>query len=47
MGLDTIGPVADYLAPGSEVVVVDGAGHFLQLERPDQVNGHIIRFLTV
>ncbi len=47
MGLDTIGPVAEFLAPGSEVVVVGGAGHFLHVERPDEVNDHIVRFLTV
>ncbi len=46
MGIDTIGPVTDFLAPGSEMVVVDGAGHFLHLERPDFVGDHIIRFLT-
>ncbi len=33
------------LAPGSEVVVIEGAGHFLHLERPDEVNGRIVEFL--
>jgi len=46
MGLDAIGPVAEFLAPGSEVVAVAGAGHFLHVERPDEVNDHIVRFLT-
>jgi pimeloyl-ACP methyl ester carboxylesterase len=46
MGLDIIGPVTEYLAPGSEMVVVEGAGHFLHVERPDEVNDHIVRFLT-
>jgi pimeloyl-ACP methyl ester carboxylesterase len=46
MGLDTIGPVKDFLAPGSEMVVIEGAGHFLHVERPDEVNDHIMRFLT-
>jgi pimeloyl-ACP methyl ester carboxylesterase len=46
MGIEAIGPVADFLAPGSEMVVVEGVGHFLHLERPDEVNDHIIRFLT-
>ncbi len=46
MGIDTIGPVADFLAPGSEMVTVKGAGHFMHVERPDEVNDHIIRFIT-
>jgi pimeloyl-ACP methyl ester carboxylesterase len=45
MGVEVIGPVTDHLAPGSELVVVGGAGHFLHLEHPDEVNGHVLRFL--
>jgi len=45
MGVEVIGPVTDHLAPGSEIVVVEGAGHFLHLERPDEVNDHVLRFL--
>jgi pimeloyl-ACP methyl ester carboxylesterase len=46
MGLETIGPVTDFLAPGSRQVVIEDAGHFLHVERPDEVNDHIIGFLT-
>jgi pimeloyl-ACP methyl ester carboxylesterase len=45
MGVEIIGPVTDHLSPGSELVVVEGAGHFLQLEQPDVVNDHVLRFL--
>jgi len=31
--------------PGSRVELVDGTGHFLHLERPDEVNGLILDFL--
>ena len=30
----------------AEVVVVEGAGHFLQLERPDAVNALIVDWVT-
>ncbi len=30
----------------AEVVIVDGAGHFLQLERPDVVNRLILDWVT-
>jgi pimeloyl-ACP methyl ester carboxylesterase len=46
MGVDIIGPVTDHLGPGSELVVVESAGHFLHLERPDAVNAHIVAFLA-
>ena len=40
-------PSGDVLTvPGSRAVMVDGAGHFLQLERPDVVNAEILSFLS-
>lgn len=34
------------MSPWASVVIVDGAGHFLQLERPDVVNDLVIGFVT-
>lgn len=39
------GRIGDRLPAGSRVAVVDGAGHFLQLERPDVVNARILDHL--
>jgi pimeloyl-ACP methyl ester carboxylesterase len=46
MGIDAMGPVTDFLAPGSRMVVVDGAGHFAHLEQPDLVGDTVVAFLT-
>jgi pimeloyl-ACP methyl ester carboxylesterase len=37
--------VEPVLPEGSRVQIVDGAGHFMQLDRPDVVAGHIMDFV--
>lgn len=39
------GRIGDQLPEGSVVAVIEGAGHFLQLERPDVVNARVLEFL--
>ena len=39
------GMVGDKLRDRGRVAMIDGAGHFLQLERPDVVNARILEFL--
>jgi pimeloyl-ACP methyl ester carboxylesterase len=43
---DLVGDAARALAPGSRVVVVPDAGHFLHLERPAEVNQQILAWIT-
>jgi pimeloyl-ACP methyl ester carboxylesterase len=43
---DLAGGAREVLAPGSRVIVIEDAGHFLQLERPDQVSEQVIVWLT-
>ena len=35
-----------FLAPGSRVAVIDDAGHFLHLEKPGEVNEHILAWVS-
>ncbi|WP_197022298.1 alpha/beta fold hydrolase [Candidatus Blastococcus massiliensis] len=46
MGVAAAEASRDLLPAPSEVAVVDGAGHFLHLEQPDEVNRRIVDFLT-
>jgi pimeloyl-ACP methyl ester carboxylesterase len=34
-----------FLAPSSRMLVIEGAGHFLHLEKPAEVNGHILAWV--
>jgi pimeloyl-ACP methyl ester carboxylesterase len=49
LGLETIAPdrLDRYLAPGNvpRVVLIEGAGHFLQNEAPERVNEELVAFL--
>ncbi len=46
MGIEVAeGARAFLTSPGSRMEVVEGAGHFLQLERPDEVNRLVVEFL--
>jgi len=46
MLLSSIGQPLDFMAEGSDVAVVDDAGHFLHVEQPDVVNRLVVDFLT-
>ena len=46
LALDIVGDVAAHLGPGSQFATVPEAGHFLQVERPDEVNRLVLDFLA-
>jgi len=43
--IDAIGDPLRFLAEGSEAAHVGGAGHFLHVEQPDEVNALILHFI--
>jgi pimeloyl-ACP methyl ester carboxylesterase len=47
LGAELVGEhVLSFLGAGSELMTVEGAGHFVHLERPDEVNARIRAFLA-
>jgi pimeloyl-ACP methyl ester carboxylesterase len=46
IGVDLARGTERLLAPSSRMVVIDDAGHFLQLEKPGEVNGHILTWVS-
>jgi pimeloyl-ACP methyl ester carboxylesterase len=46
MLLSSIGNPLDFMAEGSQMEVIEDAGHFMHVEQPDVVNRHIVEFLA-
>ena len=46
LGVGLVTGAESFLGPGSEVAIVDGTGHFLHVEKPEEVNERIVGFLT-
>lgn len=46
VGIEAAQNAEAFLAPGSQVVFVEDAGHFVHLEQPEQVNARILDFLA-
>ncbi|MFC5827661.1 alpha/beta fold hydrolase [Nonomuraea insulae] len=45
LGADLVKDASSHLPPGSRAEQVAGAGHFLHLERPEEVNSLILDWL--
>jgi pimeloyl-ACP methyl ester carboxylesterase len=46
IGIEIVSDSERHLAPGSRMVTVEQAGHFLHLERPDEVGAQILEWIT-
>jgi pimeloyl-ACP methyl ester carboxylesterase len=45
MQKEQVARVPDYCGPGSEAELIEGVGHFMMVERPEEINDRIIGFL--
>jgi pimeloyl-ACP methyl ester carboxylesterase len=43
---DIVKDAESHLPAGSRLQMIEGAGHFLHLERPDEVNAHIVEWVS-
>lgn len=46
IGIDVVRAARDCFPPGTQVEILDGAGHFLQLERPAAVSELVLEFIA-
>jgi pimeloyl-ACP methyl ester carboxylesterase len=46
IALEVVADVEEHLAPGSRMEIIEGTGHFLHLERPEEVNRKIVDWVT-
>jgi len=46
ISLDLVHDANEHLPPGSRMTVIDGTGHFPHLEKPHEVNNHILAWIT-
>ncbi len=46
IGVDLARGAERFLAPSSRMIVIEDAGHFLQLEKPGQVSDHILSWIS-
>ena len=46
IALELVADAEEHLSPGSSMEVVEGAGHFLHLERPTEVNERILAWIA-
>jgi pimeloyl-ACP methyl ester carboxylesterase len=46
ISVDLVRNAGRHLAPDSRMKVIQGAGHFLQVEQPEEVNQHILGWVT-
>jgi pimeloyl-ACP methyl ester carboxylesterase len=44
--VDLVRNAGRHLAPDSRMKVIQGTGHFLQVEQPEEVNQHILAWVT-